>query len=477
MSENLHLAMASAMGAAHVNVGNPGKTNNQDAMAVKKYEHGFVVVLCDGCGSQPRSEIGADIGAHLIAGVVRDHLSRNLKLSELTWEEITNECSALVKKEVEKYQEDETDQAFEKAVNERFLFTAMVLAVRKDFAAIASFGDGIFVIDEEVIDVKPPIPNTPPYMGYLLLKNTIYHDDEFKDSLCFSLVKTFQLSKLKKGVVVATDGLRHLIGHDLHHPSLVQPGSLQTWLNIMTAEKISKDSFKMSDVRDDVTVAIVRTVKAQKTLFENRSSVALLQREIVQLVHNVNEFSDELARGLMTKAKAKADILPLEVKLEEIIKKSLGLESFLDKVAALESQLKELNEDIPSKAYSPRPVATTIVYTGVYEEARQRIAGFIKRHQVASSVSQSPVHRHSTSKAGGIVDTKGSVIHKPGTSVSKGVGDHNFPTLHEDDEIEDWEPPSFVKQFFQKVTGGTKFDQPAKRKKNGLKNKRGRGPR
>src|SRR5439155_16598404 len=41
--------------------------NNQDAFAWAQSPGGLVAVVCDGCGSAPHSEVGAQLGARLVA--------------------------------------------------------------------------------------------------------------------------------------------------------------------------------------------------------------------------------------------------------------------------------------------------------------------------------------------------------------------------------------------------------------------------
>src|SRR5262245_49170239 len=59
----LEIAVGSVAGRLHRKLGRP----NQDAVCVARTATGAVLVVCDGCGSAPRSEVGAALGARLVA--------------------------------------------------------------------------------------------------------------------------------------------------------------------------------------------------------------------------------------------------------------------------------------------------------------------------------------------------------------------------------------------------------------------------
>lgn len=346
----MHVATATAMGSAHVNAGQPGKVNNQDALAMRESDKGLIAVLCDGCGSQPHSGTGADIGANIIAQIINTHLHRVGKVERLDWNKITADITQLLKKEIDKFTLDGSTLAFEKAVVERFLFTAIVLVVVGDTAIVASFGDGVVIIDDEVINIESPILNSPPYLGYLLVKNNAYHTTEFSSYLKFSVIRTLQLSSLSKGVVVGTDGLSKLVDEDLHHPALVQPKALQRWINVQTSEKISNGSFIQGRCHDDVTLIIVRTDEAQNRLFENRSKIAELKQIISGLENLIKEIKSQLDRTNLTLSEAEVKIKDLEEKLSEAATKAEEIKSFETKIAGLKEIVDGMRQDLPRKA-------------------------------------------------------------------------------------------------------------------------------
>lgn len=359
----MHVATATATGSAHTNVGQPGKINNQDAIVTLNHEKGFITVLCDGCGSQPKSETGADIGAHIIAKEVIRHLIEKNYQVKLNWSKITREVTRAIKDEVAKFAADDSITAFEQAVMKRFLFTAMVLLVVDDSAVIVSFGDGVMIVDEEIVNIEPPIENAPPYIGYRLIRGGSYRTEELKPHLMFSVVKIVKLSELKKGIIVGTDGLGYLLNEDFHHPALVQPKALQRWLNVQTAEKVSKDSITQSRCRDDVSIVIVRTNEAQKVLFDSRKKIAELKRLMETLEKEIGDFSDDLNRSNMLEQEAKNKIKPIEASLDVVMEKSERLNTFVTRVDGMKTRLETLRSEIPKKAKKPfvhKPFAGSI---------------------------------------------------------------------------------------------------------------------
>ena len=306
----MHIATATATGSAHINPGQPGKINNQDALVVKKLANGHIVVLSDGCGSQPISGIGADIGANIIARVIDQHLSKISSLKQINWGSITKDVQDNLRLGVNLFTSNNSAD-LESVVVERFLFTVMIVITTDNLAMIVSFGDGIVIIDDKVISIESPILNSPPYLGYMLLKDSAYHTKKLSSYLAFSVVKTIDLSKLKKGLIVGTDGLKDLMHEDLHHPSLVQPKTLQRWLNALTSEKIHNGSFITGKCSDDVSMVIIRTDKAQDRLLKSRREVAELKREIARLQSELTTAVESLKKAEASREETEKNLADL----------------------------------------------------------------------------------------------------------------------------------------------------------------------
>jgi len=352
----MHLETATAPGSAHVNPGQPGKINNQDVAAIRQSQKNRVVVLCDGCGSQPYSGTGADIGANLIAGIIFQELEEGTPLAKLNWNRLTAGVISALRQEVRLFASGSSVQAFEQAVMERFLFTAMVLAIQDDLAVVASFGDGVVIIDDEVIVLEPPLLNAPPYLGYRLISNTAYGTAEFKTHLAFSIVKKVKLPDLRKSLIIGTDGLRDLLEEDLHHPALVQPKQLQRWINSQTTEKFAKGRFIAGRCPDDVTVAIFRTAESQAYLLEERREIATLKQETGRLKAIIEEFACKCKREHTYFEEALGTIEDLEKQLAELQQKAEPFRLVAKETAALQATLQSLKDDLPPEPKSiPAP--------------------------------------------------------------------------------------------------------------------------
>ncbi|RKH40422.1 hypothetical protein D7X12_20835, partial [Corallococcus sicarius] len=66
------VAVGSVQGREHARTGR----NNQDAVCVREGEHGLVALVADGCGSQPCSELGAQLGVRRLAQAAQARLAR-----------------------------------------------------------------------------------------------------------------------------------------------------------------------------------------------------------------------------------------------------------------------------------------------------------------------------------------------------------------------------------------------------------------
>lgn len=285
----VHVAHATAPGFTHTNPGQPGKVNNQDAVVIRRVGDSVIGVVCDGCGSQPHSEVGSDIGAQLIANHLERLVSNN---TSIDWGAVT---AAIVDqiKEVTCILAGSTDTkgpAFQKVLIERFLFTSLVIVVHNNEVRIATFGDGAYIIDDEHWTVNPPLENAPPYLGYLLLADTAYHKTpELRDWLRFDELVCRPLDTVEKSIIIGTDGIEPISDQDFHHPALMQPKQLQRLINVLATERLENGRFVAGKCRDDVSMIIVRSDAAQERLVEGKREVVLMKRRIDTLEAQIKQ--------------------------------------------------------------------------------------------------------------------------------------------------------------------------------------------
>ncbi len=277
----MHYAIESVVGSDHVLPGQGGKKNNQDAYTAVEHDHGIVAVLCDGCGSRPHTDVGATIGARIIAGEVLRQVNHTAGVS-LNWPGITratlNELRKIAQTLTGKTESSVPE--FEQVVADYLLFTALVVVTYDDQVVIAACGDGVFAIDGKTTYMDPPLAtlNAPPYLGYALLQKTGYHTDELKKHLALVPVAEVSLGSVQKGIVVGTDGVESLIGDEsIYHPGLMKEGALRSWLDSQATERFVNGAFAFGKCGDDTTILILRSNEAQMRLEAERNEVAELR--------------------------------------------------------------------------------------------------------------------------------------------------------------------------------------------------------
>ena len=161
LDERFECAAGSVVGRTHVTLGKA----NQDAFAFRAAPFGVCGVVCDGCGSGLRSEVGASLGARIISEQVLVEMGAGQSIGDgATWERIRERtleafCSVL----------RVMGEPAARIVSEYFLFTVVGVAISAEAAVIFGVGDGIFAMNGEVEKLGPFPGNAPPYLGYGLL--------------------------------------------------------------------------------------------------------------------------------------------------------------------------------------------------------------------------------------------------------------------------------------------------------------------
>lgn len=146
------LAAGSSVGRHHLLAERP----NQDAFALRHGAWGAAAVVCDGCGSEPRSGLGAALGASLAAAAIERRLvvEGALDLKGLGDEVL----AGLVR----------LAAIAGLSLREHFLFTLVGAAFTHDRAVVFACGDGVAAVDGRVTRLGPFPGNAPPYLAYAL---------------------------------------------------------------------------------------------------------------------------------------------------------------------------------------------------------------------------------------------------------------------------------------------------------------------
>ncbi|MEZ4401143.1 MAG: protein phosphatase 2C domain-containing protein [Kofleriaceae bacterium] len=152
----VEVAVASVAGAAHRRLGRP----NQDAAHVVRVPGGVVAVVCDGCGSGRRSEVGATLGARLWTQVVAARLRAGATVGAVDIDALAAEVLARLAVVAAALGDDVAE-----VTRDLLLFTSVVAVVTDAQVVVAAIGDGVVVLDEEAHVLGPFPDNAPPYLA------------------------------------------------------------------------------------------------------------------------------------------------------------------------------------------------------------------------------------------------------------------------------------------------------------------------
>ncbi|MCB9560243.1 MAG: protein phosphatase 2C domain-containing protein [Kofleriaceae bacterium] len=168
----------------------------QDAVAVARADGAAVVAVADGCGSGRHSEVGARIGARVLATAAAARLTAGAAIEDpATWlaaaDDVLVQLTCLI---------DAFGGSVRDVVHDHFLFTLVAAAVTPRGAAAFAIGDGVIVLGDDlhVLDAGPD--NAPPYLAYRLLGAPAPH-------------RLVVAPPATRAALVATDGATALLAH------------------------------------------------------------------------------------------------------------------------------------------------------------------------------------------------------------------------------------------------------------------------
>jgi len=169
---DFQVAYGTTVGTEHLRL----KKNNQDGYAVCegliRGKFARVGVVCDGCGSQQSSEVGAKLAAPLLAHSIMDYatlakgdIKRALYLAE---EDLLADLRKLSRGMAG------ANPGWTGTVSQTFLFTIIGFIMTPEWTWIFSLGDGVYGLNNN-FNTKEYEGNAPPYLGYRLV------DSKFKN--------------------------------------------------------------------------------------------------------------------------------------------------------------------------------------------------------------------------------------------------------------------------------------------------------
>lgn len=196
MQQHFEVAAGSILGQNHRRV----SQNNQDAWAILTPGQATIAVVCDGCGSRPKSEVGAQLGAQLTVHTLAQLVAEERPEDELFWQ-------TLRKRLLEKMQTlKEPLGADEQGLLDYFLFTLTGCLVTPETTWIFGLGDGVFAINEQLHQIGPFANNAPPYLAYSLLWEAEKGPDPFQLQI-YAQQPTEQV----QSVLIGSDGVGDLM--------------------------------------------------------------------------------------------------------------------------------------------------------------------------------------------------------------------------------------------------------------------------
>lgn len=216
MLEQFQVAEASTIGSYHRQLGK----NNQDAYYSVRTEEVLIAAVCDGCGSSLHSEVGAQLGVKWVVNTILHTLAtpnQGPPTEAKFW--LTVFHSLLLK--VQKTIIGLTDlsmglkDANLDAIKDYFLFTIVATLITPTTTVIVALGDGVIILNGEIMALGPFPHNAPPYLTYGLWEreNPEWH---FK-------IKASLPTDQVKSLIIGTDGVMDLI--DIGHKPI--PGKTE----------------------------------------------------------------------------------------------------------------------------------------------------------------------------------------------------------------------------------------------------------
>jgi len=208
MKDLFEFSGGSVVGRSHRVAGR----NNQDAYCWRSEADCSVAVVCDGCGSGGSSEVGARLGASLIAHTVLREACRldwsaaatpaPEAVPALFWERVRRAVLARLLLLAEAMGE-----SLSAVVSEYFLFTVVGALITPPAAYFFSLGDGVLIVNGEETPLGPFPDNAPPYLGYGLIETSLASTNP--DALRFEVKRVLPTNCLQS-FLIGTDGVHDL---------------------------------------------------------------------------------------------------------------------------------------------------------------------------------------------------------------------------------------------------------------------------
>lgn len=206
MKKEFEIAGGSIVGTDHLGDKVLLGRNNHDAFHVVHNSSFSLAIICDGCGTGEHSEVGSKMGAVLLAARLSEYLRR---ICDSKFEEVTAELDTYLERARQDVLAHIRTQAMamggslSETITNYFLFTVLGVIVCKDWTAIFSIGDGVFILNDETVVTTSGESNEPIYMAYEITGTTIK-----SANLKFQVQRLIKTEHVQR-VLIGTDGAAH----------------------------------------------------------------------------------------------------------------------------------------------------------------------------------------------------------------------------------------------------------------------------
>jgi hypothetical protein len=180
--------------------------NNQDAFCFCENDKNITAIVCDGCSEGKHNEVGAKIGAALLAhhinriltGVQPEFFLWGIENSRRNTIDLLRDLTNVMCRSNDHLQ----------FITDHFLFTAVGIHMNEEATMAFSIGDGVYYINDQKFQLGPFPSNEPPYLAYGGLVNSSLSDSP--NACIFQPSKIYQTKDINH-ILLGTDGVLNLI--------------------------------------------------------------------------------------------------------------------------------------------------------------------------------------------------------------------------------------------------------------------------
>lgn len=209
MDHIFEIAAGGVLGADHAQSGR----NSQDSYYILTRPDHIIAIACDGCSSGTDNEVGAKIGARLVAQSVSAQATSMIsRVSQTSLSDVLTDAGFW-----ERIRQDVLAQlrvlalqmggSLSEVVERYFLFTVVGTLLTEHVSVFFALGDGVVFVNGTSHPLGPFPNNAPPYLGYGLVKTS---QDFGAAGLSFKVVRALSTQYLQS-FLIGTDGAEHLI--------------------------------------------------------------------------------------------------------------------------------------------------------------------------------------------------------------------------------------------------------------------------